>query len=152
MSFYQMMQLDPASNRKLRADAAPETVRKLRLAMVARSALIVLFAIVFIGVMSTWFGAENSSMAVSIFCILLASRFVGFGYRISDSLLCMGLSFFLLLTGPVLALLPHELFWALAIDFVSLLAIIVMTCENPGLGNGGLYTCLLYTSPSPRDM
>ena len=62
MSFYQMMQLDPASNRKLRADAAPETVRKLRLAMVARSALIVLFAIVFIGVMSTWFGAENSSM------------------------------------------------------------------------------------------
>ena len=85
MSFYQMMQLDPASNRKLRADAAPETVRKLRLAMVARSALIVLFAIVFIGVMSTWFGAENSSMAVSIFCILLASRFVGFGYRIPCS-------------------------------------------------------------------
>ncbi|WP_276903889.1 FUSC family protein [Faecalibaculum rodentium] len=150
MSFYQMMQLDPASNRKLRADASPETIRKLRLAMVARSALIVLFAIVFIGVMSTWFGAENSSMAVSIFCILLASRFVGFGYRISDSLLCMGLSFFLLLTGPVLALLPHELFWALAIDFVSLLAIIVMTCENPGLGNGGLYTfAYIFLSGNP---
>lgn len=98
ISFYQLIQLDPSMIRRMMGQTEDrEERRRLRIAMITRSALIVVFAILFIGLMTSLFGAENSSMAVSIFCILLASRFVGFGYRISDSLFSMALCFLVLL-------------------------------------------------------
>lgn len=141
MTFYQMIQYDPASIRAMIAKTdAPEEKRRWRLAMFVRSLLIVVFAIAFIGLMTALFGSANSSMAVSIFCILLASRFVGFGYRIKDSLFAMFVAFALLFGAPILASLSPSPLLTFVIHFCALLLIIALTCENPSLGNGGLYS------------
>ncbi|WP_297567646.1 FUSC family protein [uncultured Faecalibaculum sp.] len=151
ISFYQLIQLDPSMIRRMMGQTEDrEERRRLRIAMITRSALIVVFAILFIGLMTSLFDAENSSMAVSIFCILLASRFVGFGYRISDSLFSMALCFLVLLAGPVLAVMIPGFFWTLLVNFGCLCLIVLMTCENPEMGNGGLYTfAYIFLSGNP---
>lgn len=54
--------------------------------MAVRSALIVAFAILFISLLSGLFGADNTPMAVALFCMLLGIRFVNFEYCAGDSL------------------------------------------------------------------
>lgn len=136
-----MLQMDPAANRRMRKQTEdPKTIQKLKWAVLIRSALIVVFAILFIGLMTSLFGSANSSMAVSIFCILLTSRFVGFGYKISDSLVNMGFTFIILVGAPVLAFRVHNVILQFLINFAALFLIILMTCEKPALGNGGLYS------------
>lgn len=83
-----MLQLDPATlKNKIRSAEQPKERRKLTAAMIARSLLIVFFAIVIISPVSKVFGAENSAMGIAVFCILLGIRFVDFGYCIKDSLI-----------------------------------------------------------------
>lgn len=140
MSFYQLIQLDPASlYAKTAKTNDPKEKRRYRLAAFVRSLLIVIFAVFFISLMTGLFGAYNSSMAVSLFCILLAIRFVGFGYNIADSLVNLAIVFAILLCCPVLAF-QVNLFFKLLIYIGSLLVILVMTAQKPQMGNGGLYT------------
>ena len=77
-------------------------------------------------------------MAVVLFCILLSIRFVDFGYRIGDSLLNLAAVFFLLLAAPLVTQLLSPL-PAFLVHFGALSAILLMTCEHPEMGNGGLY-------------
>ncbi len=150
MRFYDLLQLDPAVVKpKIRAAETVQERRRLQFAMVLRSALIVLFAIVFISPLSKIFGAENTPMAVAIFCILLGVRFVDLGYCIKDSMLTLALSFTLLLVAPILAVKVNPLL-AVLIHCGAFLAITVMTCHVPELGNGGLYSfAYIYLTGNP---
>ncbi len=143
MSFYNTLQLDPSVLKpKIRNAETKKEKYKLQFALVLRSVLIVAFAIAFIAPISNFFGSENSPMAVVIFCILLAVRFVDFGYCITDSMINLGLIFLLLLFGPVLASTLNPIL-ALIVHVVSFFTILLMSCNKPELGNGGLY-CFAY--------
>ena len=81
MKFYDALQLDPgALKRKIGACETRKEKAYYWLAMAVRAVLTVLFAIVFISLMTAGFGPENTPMAVALFCILLGIRFVNFEY------------------------------------------------------------------------
>lgn len=140
MRFYDRIQLDPAAiRRKIDATSNQHEIRMWKLASVVRSALIVAFAVLFISVMSALFGTQNSPMAVSLFCILLAVRFVGYGYNIKDALFNMFIIFAILLVVPPVAF-EAGILGKLILYILSLLVMMVMACQKPQMGNGGLYT------------
>lgn len=150
MSFYNMIQLDPGTIRRMvRETDNPKEIRRLKIASAVRSLLIVAFAVLFISLMSALLGAENSSMAVSIFCILLAVRFVGYGYNIGDSLFAMFIVFAILLFCPVLAY-RCGFFLKLVIYVLSLLVMLILAAQKPQMGNGGLLTfSFVFLSENP---
>lgn len=140
MRFYDCLQLDPALiKREIRSAETPQQRHKFQLALLVRSILLVLFAILLIAPVGPVFGPENSCVGVVTLCILLSTRFIDFGYRTSDALIGLGISFLMLLVmpaaatllGPVLGILPH---------FIALFVILTITSESPEMGNGGLYT------------
>lgn len=139
MRFYDMLQLDPAAIKTNRAEAqSKKAKRKWLLALLTRDVLIVVFAIAFVSILTFFFGEENSSMAVVIFCILLSTRFVDFGYNIWHSLLSLAVLFAILLCSPQ-AMQVTSPGGGFLINFISILAMLVLSCENPEMGNGGLY-------------
>ena len=139
LTFYDSLQLDPAGLKAaIRTAPTGRQRNRLRLAMLVRAILIVGFSIVLIAPISSLFGAENSCVGVVLLCILLSIRFVDFGYCIRDSLINLGLSFFILWTAPALAALTHPVLGAV-IHFAALFALFVMTSQRPEMGNGGLY-------------
>lgn len=139
MSFYQLLQLNPGDLKKQIKDAdSHKYCLKACIAIVVRAILIVLFAMVLIAPLTPIFGVENNAMLVVVFCIILSIRFVDFGYNIKASVINMGLTFFLLAGGPILANFVHPLVGVL-VNFVSLLLILIMTTKEPLMGNGGLY-------------
>ncbi len=150
MSFYNALQLDPGVLKpKIRAAETKNERHKLQAALVLRSALIVAFAIVFIAPFSSIFGSENSPMAVAMFCILLGVRFVDFGYCITDSMINLAIVFLLLLFAPVLASTLNPIL-AILVHSAAFFTILLMTCDQPELGNGGLYSfAYVYLSGNP---
>ena len=104
MSFYDALQLDPAALKaRIWASESQREKNFFRLALLSRALLLVGFAILFIGAGTSLFGAENSPMAVVLFCMLLSIRFVNFSYCIRDSLLALAASLAVLLLAPSLA-------------------------------------------------
>ena len=90
MKFYDALQLDPAIlKRKIAACGTRQEKIYYWTAIAVRSALIVAFAIVFISLLSSVFGSDNTPLAVALFCIMLGIRFVNFEYCIGDSLLTL---------------------------------------------------------------
>lgn len=150
MKFYDTLQLDPQIIKGMmgRSSAKKEKI-KLGTAMFLRSLLIVLFAILFISILSSAFGSENTPMAVVIFCILLSVRFVDFGYSIKDELLTLSVVFLILLLSPVAAYSVFPLLGFL-INAVSFFTILLITCDKPEMGNGGLFSfAYIYLSGNP---
>ncbi|TGY65732.1 FUSC family protein [Dubosiella muris] len=140
MKFYDILQCSPdVLKRMIRSSDDPQEIKRLRRGMIVRSLLIVVFAIAFIGVMAALFGSDNSAMAVSIFCILLAVRFVNYGYCLRDSILNMAIVFALLLVAPVASYAVDPVLKFL-MDGLSLFVILMMTSDDPKMGNGGLYS------------
>lgn len=138
MKFYDALQLGPEELKAQIARSEPPQKRWWRTALIVRGILIVLFAILFISSLTAIFGSENSSMAVVIFCILLSIRFVDFGYQIGHSLISLAVIFALLLFSPWL-MQQVSPFIGFVINFLSLMVIVVLSCEDPRMGNGGLY-------------
>lgn len=139
MRFYDALQLDPPALRQEIAAAETSSERRWwRCALLVRAVLLVVFAIFFISSCGALFGSENNSMAVVLFCILLAVRFVDFGYHIGHSMGALAVIFLILLLSPWLIQQVSPLA-GFAINFVSLLTIGVLACEHPEMGNGGLY-------------
>ncbi len=140
MKFYNILQLDPkVIKTKISESMNKEEKRKFRIAMISRSILIILFAILFIAPLAYVFGDENTSMAVSIFCILLSVRFIDFGCCINDSLRNLVVVFMILLFSPILAYHVNPLL-SVMIHFASFFTILIMTCDKPEDGNGGLFS------------
>lgn len=139
MNFYQALQLDPSVLKQ--AIRKSESFQKkiwFAAALLVRAILCVGFAIVFIGTASAVFGPANQAAAVVVFCILLCVRFVDFGYRMRDSLLNLAVIFLILTVAPLLVQTPNP-FWNLGINLLCLSFILVASCEQPSMGNAGLY-------------
>ena len=139
MRFYDMLQLDPAviKNNISEAESKKEK-RRWVASLLVRDVLIVSFAVIFISAMTVIFGEENSSMAVVTFCILLSIRFIDFGYNVRHSLFSLAVLFAILLFSPQAIQMVSPSIGFL-INFFSILVMTVLACENPEMGNGGLY-------------
>ena len=152
MRFYDMLQLDPAVLKQKINDA--ETIqerRRIQFSLVLRSFLIVAFAIAFIAPLSAIFGSANTPMAVVIFCAMLGIRFVDFGYCISDSLRNLAIIFLLMFAAPVMASHLNPLL-GLFVDCGAFFTILLMSCEKPELGNGGIYSfAYVFLSGNPVE-
>lgn len=139
MKFYDILQLDPQGIKNSIKDSSDKKEKlKFKIGMFVRSLLLVLFSVLFITVLTALFGSENSPMAVVFFCIMLAVRFVDFGYCIKDELLNLAVVFLILLIAPVVACYLNPLL-GFFINLVAFFAILLITCDDPKMGNGGLY-------------
>ena len=79
MKFYDALQMDPAILKgQIAACDTKQEKAYYWFAMAMRSALIVAFAVLFISLLSGLFGADNTPLAVALFCMMLGIRFVNF--------------------------------------------------------------------------
>ena len=102
--FYDALQTDPSIlKRKIAACDTQQEKIYYWVAMAVRSVLIVAFAIVFISGLSAIFGADNTPMAVALFCIMLGIRFVNFEYCVGDSMLTLAAVLTILVLAPTAA-------------------------------------------------
>lgn len=140
MKFYDALQMDPSIlKRKIAACDTRQEKIYYWAAMAVRSVLIVAFAILFISGLSAIFGADNTPMAVALFCMMLGIRFVNFEYCAGDSLLTLAAVLAILVLAPsAAAVVPAALL--IPLHFAAFFAIIFMTTQRPEMGNGGLYS------------
>ena len=140
MKFYDALQMDPAVLKQQIAACDTRWEKAYYwTAMAVRSVLIVAFAIVFISLLSGLFGADNTPMAVALFCMMLGIRFVHFEYCIGDSLLTLAAVLAILVFAPsAAAVLPPLLL--IPLHFAAFFALLCMTTQRPEMGNGGLYS------------
>ena len=114
-----------------------------------RSALIVGFAIVFISLLSQMFGADNTPLAVALFCMMLGIRFVNFEYCVGDSLLTLAAVLAILVLAPSAAVVLPPVF-LIPLHFAAFFAVLYMTTQRPEMGNGGLYSfAYIYLTGNP---
>lgn len=150
MKFYDALQLDPSIlKRKIAAcDTKKEKVYYWT-AIAVRSALIVGFAIVFISLLSQVFGADNTPLAVALFCMMLGIRFVNFEYYVGDSLLALAAVLAILVLAPSAAVVLPPVF-LIPLHFAAFFAVLYMTTQRPEMGNGGLYSfAYIYLTGNP---
>ena len=150
MKFYDALQLDPAIlKQKIAACNTGREKTYYWIAMVARSVLIVAFAIVFISLLSGVFGADNTPLAVALFCIMLGIRFVNFEYCIGDSLVTLAAALAILVLAPSAAAVVPPVF-LVPLHFTAFFALLCMTAQRPEMGNGGLYSfAYIYLTGNP---
>lgn len=149
-TFYQLLQLGaPALWAQIHAAETGREKARLGAAMACRSVLLVAFAILFIGGLSALFGQENSSLAVTGFCILLGIKFVPYGYRIGDSLVALAMVLALMVVGGMVTLTGSAAL-SLAANFVFVTIILVLVANDPPMGNAGIYLFgYLFVSQTP---
>ena len=150
MRFYDALQMDPSIlKRKIAACDANDEKAYYWIAMAVRSILIVAFAIVFISLLSSAFGSENTPLAVVIFCMMLGIRFVNFEYCIGDSLVTLAAVLAILVLAPSAAAVLPTIF-LIPLHFASFFALLYMTTQRPEMGNGGLYSfAYIYLTGNP---
>lgn len=151
-TFYQLLQLDARGLWGL-IHCASDAGRKARLlgAMAVRSVLLVAFAILFIGALTSLFGQENSGLAVAGFCILLGIKHVPYGYRAADSVVALGVVYALMVLGGVVSLVGNSVL-SIAANFAFSLVILVLVANEPPMGNAGLYMFgYLFVSQTPVE-
>ena len=150
MKFYDALQMDPAIlKRKMNACDARREKTYYWAAIAVRSVLIVAFAIVFISLLSGIFGADNTPMAVALFCMMLGIRFVNFEYCIEDSLITLAAALMILVFATsAAAVLPPA--FLIPLHFAAFFALLYMTAQRPEMGNGGLYSfAYIYLTGNP---
>lgn len=150
MKFYDLLQLDPSIlKRKIASCNTKQEKRYYWIAMAVRSVLIVAFAIVFISLLSGIFGADNTPLAVALFCMMLGIRFVNFEYCIRDSLVTLAIALAILVLAPcAAAVLPS--FLLIPFHFIAFFSLLCITTQRPEMGNGGLYSfAYIYLTGNP---
>ena len=150
MKFYDLLQLDPSIlKRKIASCNTKQEKRYYWIAMAVRSVLIVAFAIVFISLLSGIFGADNTPLAVALFCMMLGIRFVNFEYCIRDSLVTLAIALAILVLAPcAAAVLPS--FLLIPLHFIAFFPLLCITTQRPEMGNGGLYSfAYIYLTGNP---
>ena len=150
MKFYDALQMDPAILK--RSIALCSTKREKAYywtAMAVRSVLIVAFAVVFISLLSGLFGADNTPLAVALFCMMLGIRFVNFEYCVGDSLAALAAVLAILVLAPCWAAVLPPIF-LIPLHFTAFFALLYMTVQRPEMGNGGLYSfAYIYLTGNP---
>lgn len=149
------MQLGVPQLKGLLRQAAGAERRRLLLALLARDAACVGFAVVFISALTALFGGANSPAAVVIFCLLLSCRFVHYNYRMADTLRNMAAAFALLTLGPALAPLGGPLLHLL-LNLFCIGVLLLITADQPELGNASstcsaIFSCMEIRSAGARS-
>lgn len=150
MKFYNALQMDPSI---LKRNIVTCNTRQEKtyywVAIAVRSVLIVAFAILCISLLSGVFGADNTPLAVALFCMMLGIRFVNFNYCIGDSLITLASTLAILVFVPcIAATLPPVLL--IPLHFAAFFAVLYMTTQQPEMGNGGLYSfAYIYLTGNP---
>ena len=150
MNFYDALQMDPSIlKREIAACDTRQGKTYYWVAIAVRSALIVAFAIVFISLLSGVFGADNTPMAVALFCMMLGIRFVNFQYCIGDSLIALAAVLAILVFAPSAAAVLPPVF-LIPLHFAAFFTVLYMTTQRPEMGNGGLYSfAYIYLTGNP---
>lgn len=139
MSLYQKLQLSPLVLKQHLTHTSSVRERiNIYLILSLRSLLLVAFAIFFITVLNYFFGTENSSVAVSLFCILLGIRFVPYGYSSRQNLGVLLTTLILMFSSGYINSLNKPLLFLIA-NLISLSLILVLTADTPIMGNAGIY-------------
>lgn len=148
--FYDALQTDPSIlKRKIAACDTQQEKIYYWVAMAVRSVLIVAFAIVFISGLSAIFGADNTPMAVALFCMMLGIRFVNFEYCVGDSMLTLAAVLAILVLAPSAAAAVPSVF-LIPLHFAAFFAVLFITTQRPEMGNGGLYSfAYVYLAGNP---
>ena len=150
MRFYDALQMDPAILK--RNIALCQTRREKAYywtAMAVRSVLIVAFAVVFISLLSGIFGADNTPLAVALFCMMLGIRFVNFEYCVGDSLAALAAVLGILVLAPCAAAMVSPIF-LIPLHFFAFFALLCLTTQRPEMGNGGIYSfAYVYLTGNP---
>lgn len=148
--FYDALQLDPSIlKRRIAACETKKEKNFYRAAMAVRSALIVAFAILFISLLSGLFGADNTPMAVALFCMLLGIRFVNFEYCAGDSLAGLAAALAILTLAPCAAAQAGPALVA-PLHLAAFFALLFLTSQRPEMGNGGIYSfAYIYLTGNP---
>lgn len=138
MRFYQLLQFDPFILKQKMRQATPSEKYYYFMALMVRAILLVGFAMTFVCTISWVFGNENKSLAVVLFCMLLTFRVVDFGYKMSHSIISIGI---ILMIFGLLPLLEEQKFIVVKWlgNFLCLSTLFVLTGSNPSMGNSGLY-------------
>ncbi len=102
-----------------------------------RAALVVCFAVLFVTIITTIFGAEFSAIAVVLVVMILTIQFIHFSYCIRDTALTLAVVMLILVFMPTICMYVPA--WSLFfIHFISLLVLVSITCQNPRMGLGGM--------------
>lgn len=150
MGFYELLQLDPCILKPMAKSEKSKRGRlRVQAALVIRSALIVVFATAFIAALSHLFGSENMPLIVGLFCVMLGTRFVDFGYRAPQAVFALFVCFAILFFAPQLSqIAPAPLL--LPLHFCLFFPMILLTCQHPEMGNAGLYAfAYIYSVGNP---
>lgn len=145
MKFYDALQMDPAIlKRKIAACETKGEKAYYWAAMAVRSVLIVAFAIVFISLLSGVFGADNTPMAVALFCMMLGIRFVNFEYCIGDSLVTLAAVLGILVLVPAAASVLPPVF-LVPLHFAAFLPCCICPPSAPKWATAGYTALPMYT-------
>ncbi len=148
-TFCQLLQLSPQALWPAIHSASGRERGCLVAAMAVRSVLLVAFAVAFIGGLAPVFGAENSSLLVGGFCMLLGIKFVPFGYRARDSVAALAACLSLTVAGGMVAPLGIPAL-SLGCNLLFLWIILVLVAQDPPMGNAGTYVfAYVFVSQSP---
>ncbi len=105
---------------------------------VSRAVIIVAFCVLFVTVLTTFFGSDNSSLAVVLVVMVLTLRFVHFRYCIGDTLINLFIMMLVFTFAPALSLIAPA--WTLPfIHILALLILLLVACQKPEMGLGGLF-------------
>ncbi len=105
---------------------------------VSRAVIIVAFCVLFVSVLTAFFGSDNSALAVVLVVMVLTLRFVHFRYCIGDTLINLAIMMLVFTFAPALSLIAPSF----AIPFIHIIAmfiLLVVGCQHPEMGLGGLF-------------
>ncbi len=104
--------------------------------LVLRAALVVVFCILFVSILTALFGDESSPMAVVLVVMVLIMRSINFGYRIVDTLVNFAIVMLVLLFAPALIVIMPS--WShIFLHLISMTLLIMATCQIPQYGYCG---------------
>ncbi len=139
MNFYSAMQMDTIGLKRLIQTATTKKEkRKYQFAFLLKNVLCALFAVVFIVFFNTFFGNNNSAVAVVIFCTLLSLRFVDFGYSLIQSIFSLFIIFFIMAIGTHITQYTGLLLSVL-LNFIFIFIIVILTCHNLLYSNHSIF-------------
>lgn len=139
MNILQLMQLSTAElKNRIKSVEQKSDKNKLISAMILKTVSTVGFAIIMITALNAIFSSKNTSVAIVIFCLVLAIRFVNYGYKVRDSIISLLIIFAIFAFAPMFATNLHPII-SFIVNFSAVFIILFLTCDNPYMGNASLY-------------
>ena len=149
--FYQLLQLSTAVLKsKIKEAATKKEKHHLITALIVKNFLTILFCIIVVSIFQSCFGSENSIVGVITVIAILTFRFSNLDFETKQAGTVMAVIFGLLIIVPHYTVSCNP-FLAWAINFVTILFILVTTCHNVILSNQFVYVLaflLLYGNPT----